>query len=46
MNVECLSTTPISPSEKGIAESQALESGMQEKRNEFVKTGAELYTKL
>jgi hypothetical protein len=25
---------------------QALESGMQEKRKEFVETGAELYTKL
>jgi phosphomethylpyrimidine synthase len=29
--------------EQGIAESQALESGMQEKRKEFIEKGAELY---
>ena len=29
--------------EKGISESQAIESGMQEKRNAFNETGAELY---
>jgi phosphomethylpyrimidine synthase len=29
--------------EQGIAESQALESGMQEKRKEFVEKGGELY---
>jgi phosphomethylpyrimidine synthase len=32
--------------EKGMTESEALESGMQEKRKEFVKSGAELYTKV
>jgi phosphomethylpyrimidine synthase len=32
--------------EKGLTESEALESGMQEKRKEFVETGAELYTKV
>jgi phosphomethylpyrimidine synthase len=32
--------------EKGIAESQAIESGMQEKRKEFAKSGAEVYTKV
>jgi len=31
--------------EQGIAEEQALESGMQEKRKEFVEKGAELYAK-
>ncbi|HWY40036.1 MAG TPA: phosphomethylpyrimidine synthase ThiC [Chthoniobacterales bacterium] len=31
--------------EHGIAESEAIESGMQEKRKEFVEAGAELYTK-
>jgi phosphomethylpyrimidine synthase len=32
--------------EQGINESEAIESGMQEKRKEFVETGAELYPKL
>ncbi len=31
--------------EQGIGESEALESGMQEKRKEFVEQGAELYAK-
>ena len=31
--------------EQGIAEEEALESGMQEKRKEFVEKGAELYAK-
>ncbi len=31
--------------EQGLAESEALESGMQEKRNEFAKKGSELYAK-
>ncbi len=31
--------------EQGIAEAEALESGMQEKRKEFVEQGAELYAK-
>jgi phosphomethylpyrimidine synthase len=32
--------------EKGIAESEAIESGMQEKKKEFAEKGAELYTKV
>ncbi len=31
--------------EQGIAEEEALESGMQEKRKEFLEQGAELYAK-
>jgi phosphomethylpyrimidine synthase len=31
--------------EQGLAESEALESGMQEKRKEFLERGAELYAK-
>ncbi len=31
--------------EQGLAEEQALESGMQGKRKEFVEQGAELYAK-
>ena len=31
--------------EQGLAESEALESGMQEKRKEFLEKGAELYAK-
>ncbi len=31
--------------EQGIAETEALESGMQEKRKEFQEQGAELYAK-
>ena len=31
--------------DQGIAESAALESGMQEKGKEFVEQGAELYAK-
>lgn len=31
--------------EQGIAESEALESGMQEKGKEFVEQGAEVYVK-
>jgi phosphomethylpyrimidine synthase len=32
--------------EKGITQAEALESGMKEKKKEFVETGAELYKKL
>jgi phosphomethylpyrimidine synthase len=32
--------------ERGMTESEALESGMKEKTKEFVETGAELYTKV
>lgn len=32
--------------EHGLTDSKAIESGMQEKRKEFVETGAELYTKV
>jgi phosphomethylpyrimidine synthase len=32
--------------EKGMTETDALESGMKEKRNEFVESGAEIYRKL
>ncbi|HKP04562.1 MAG TPA: hypothetical protein VJU77_14520 [Chthoniobacterales bacterium] len=32
--------------EQVIAEDKALESGLQEKRKEFVETGAELYSKV
>jgi phosphomethylpyrimidine synthase len=31
--------------EQGIAETEALESGMQEKRKQFQESGAELYAK-
>ena len=31
--------------EQGIAESDALESGMQEKRKQFAEQGAEIYAK-
>jgi phosphomethylpyrimidine synthase len=31
--------------EQGIAEEQALKSGMREKRKEFVEKGAEVYAK-
>jgi phosphomethylpyrimidine synthase len=31
--------------EQGLTESEALESGMQEKRKEFVEQGSELYAK-
>jgi phosphomethylpyrimidine synthase len=31
--------------EQGISETDALESGMQEKRKEFVEQGAEIYAK-
>jgi phosphomethylpyrimidine synthase len=31
--------------EQGLAESEALESGMQEKRKEFLEKGAEIYAK-
>lgn len=31
--------------EQGLAESEALESGMQEKRKEFAEKGGELYAK-
>jgi phosphomethylpyrimidine synthase len=31
--------------EHGIAEAEALESGMQEKRKEFKEQGAEIYAK-
>ncbi len=31
--------------EQGLAESEALESGMQEKRKEFVQQGLEIYAK-
>ena len=31
--------------EHGVSEAEALESGMQEKRKEFVAKGAEVYTK-
>ena len=31
--------------EHGVSEAEALESGMQEKRKEFVAKGAEAYTK-
>jgi len=32
--------------EKGMTETEALESGMQEKKKEFIESGAELYTKV
>jgi phosphomethylpyrimidine synthase len=32
--------------EQGLAETEALESGMQEKRNEFLESGAEVYAKV
>jgi phosphomethylpyrimidine synthase len=32
--------------EQGLAESEALESRMQEKRKEFVEKGAEVYAKV
>ena len=32
--------------EQGLAESEALESGMQEKRREFLEKGAEVYAKV
>jgi phosphomethylpyrimidine synthase len=32
--------------QQGLAEAQALERGMQEKAQEFVEGGAELYTKV
>ena len=31
--------------EQGLTESEALESGMQEKRKEFVEQGSELYAR-
>ena len=31
--------------EQGLSETEALESGMQEKRKEFQESGAELYAK-
>ncbi len=31
--------------EQGIAEAEALEAGMQEKRKEFLEQGAEVYAK-
>ena len=31
--------------EQGLSESEALESGLQEKRKEFVEQGAEVYAK-
>jgi phosphomethylpyrimidine synthase len=31
--------------EQGINESEAIESGMQEKRKEFLEKGAEVYSK-
>jgi phosphomethylpyrimidine synthase len=31
--------------EHGLTDAEAIESGMQEKRKEFVETGAELYAK-
>jgi phosphomethylpyrimidine synthase len=31
--------------EQGIAESEAIESGMQEKRRQFLGQGAEVYSK-
>ena len=31
--------------EQGLAESEALESGMQEKRKEFAEQGSEVYAK-
>jgi phosphomethylpyrimidine synthase len=31
--------------EQGLAESEVLESGMQEKRKEFMERGSELYAK-
>jgi phosphomethylpyrimidine synthase len=31
--------------EQGLSEAEALESGMKEKRKEFVENGAELYAK-
>ena len=31
--------------EQGIAEEEAIEKGLQEKRNEFLEKGAELYVK-
>jgi phosphomethylpyrimidine synthase len=37
--------TPMNAAEQGIAEEQALESGMEEKRKEFADKGAELYAK-
>jgi phosphomethylpyrimidine synthase len=32
--------------EQGLAESEAIESGMQEKRKEFLDQGAEVYAKV
>jgi phosphomethylpyrimidine synthase len=32
--------------EQGLTESEALESGMQEKRKEFLESGAEVYAKV
>lgn len=32
--------------EQGLAETEVLESGMQEKRKEFLENGAEVYTKV
>ena len=32
--------------EHGLTDAEVIESGMQEKRKEFLETGAELYTKL
>jgi phosphomethylpyrimidine synthase len=32
--------------EQGLAEAEALESGMQEKRKEFLEKGAEVYAKV
>jgi phosphomethylpyrimidine synthase len=31
--------------EHGLSEKEAIESGMQEKRKEFLETGAEVYAK-
>ncbi len=31
--------------ERGLTESEAIESGMQEKRKEFLEKGAEIYAK-
>jgi phosphomethylpyrimidine synthase len=32
--------------EQGLSESEAIESGMQEKRKEFLEKGAEVYAKM
>ncbi len=32
--------------EQGLVEAEALESGMQEKRDEFLEKGAEVYAKV